>query len=391
VLFFNCKQGADFQLADLNPQIFSKKSHTLDLYHDAFQRISHFLAQKSQMKPDFSKARLSGKVISIFRMILWNIGLKSLVEWLWKTFEWRYYQSRAQNITIRSIFGIVGFGLLESQKVDELYQLLADDESRMVLHWFLQFKLAYLVVGPGAAEIFPRVNLGPARNRKLLRKKLGGLYQIRGFTIRYWNDWNEVEAIWLDEQYLLTGKCEPENGDVAIDAGGFEGETAIWLADKVGVKGKVYSFEPIPRNFRRLCENIDRNHLKNTIQPIHQGLWDKNTQINITDNGSCSTCLSEHGDMEIPVVTLDAFVENESIPRVDFIKMDLEGAEYHALRGAAQTIKRWKPKLAVCVYHLPEDIYQIPVFIKSLVPEYRLYLSHKSKTWHETVLFAVAE
>lgn len=69
--------------------------------------------------------------------------------------------------------------------------------------------------------------------------------------------------------------------------------------------------------------------------------------------------------------------------------MDIEGSELEALKGAVHTIQRDKPKLAICIYHKPEDMTEIPLYIKSLVPEYKLYVRHHSNCCTETVLYAV--
>lgn len=71
------------------------------------------------------------------------------------------------------------------------------------------------------------------------------------------------------------------------------------------------------------------------------------------------------------------------------IKMDVEGSELESLKGAKRTIQRDKPKLAICIYHKPEDMTEIPMFIKELVPEYRLYVRHHSNSDLETVLYAI--
>ena len=91
--------------------------------------------------------------------------------------------------------------------------------------------------------------------------------------------------------------------------------------------------------------------------------------------------------LEIPVMPIDEAIETGD--RVTMIKMDIEGSELEALKGAKQTIQRDKPKLAICIYHKPEDIIEIPCYIKELVPRYRLYLRHYGNGDTETVLYAL--
>lgn len=74
-----------------------------------------------------------------------------------------------------------------------------------------------------------------------------------------------------------------------------------------------------------------------------------------------------------------------------FIKMDIEGAELAALKGAKNTIKMYKPKLAICVYHNPLDIIEIPKLIKEIEPSYKLYLRHYSKFYSDTILYAISK
>jgi hypothetical protein len=69
--------------------------------------------------------------------------------------------------------------------------------------------------------------------------------------------------------------------------------------------------------------------------------------------------------------------------------MDVQGVELKALNGAVKTIMRDRPKLAICVYHKPEDLFKIPKYIKNLVPEYKLYMRHHAWSLIETVLYAV--
>src|SRR5207253_3138935 len=78
----------------------------------------------------------------------------------------------------------------------------------------------------------------------------------------------------------------------------------------------------------------------------------------------------------VKVTTIDKHVAGNKIPRIDFIKMDIEGAELPALQGAAETLRRWRPRLAISLYHRQEDIFTIPLYLKSLELDYAFYLDH---------------
>lgn len=97
-------------------------------------------------------------------------------------------------------------------------------------------------------------------------------------------------------------------------------------------------------------------------------------------------CPRENIFVEVPVDSLDHLLGDE---RVTYIKMDIEGAELNALKGGANIIEKYKPKLAISLYHKAEDIYEIPLYLKSLVPEYKFYIRHYTDLWEETVLYAV--
>ncbi len=85
-------------------------------------------------------------------------------------------------------------------------------------------------------------------------------------------------------------------------------------------------------------------------------------------------------------MTIDSVVTDE---QVSFIKMDIEGAEMSALRGARETIKRCKPRMAISIYHSNEDMLDIPEYIHSLVPEYRLFLRAHTMGVAETILYCI--
>ena len=116
------------------------------------------------------------------------------------------------------------------------------------------------------------------------------------------------------------------------------------------------------------------------------GLWSCNDTLYFDGSGTGgSRIVGKQSDSSVEVVSLDSYIKD----KVTFLKLDIEGAEMEALKGARYIIKTQKPKLAICVYHKKEDITEIPMYIKHLVPEYKLYLRHYSDDAGETVLYAV--
>ena len=175
----------------------------------------------------------------------------------------------------------------------------------------------------------------------------------------------------------------PAENEIIVDAGAYIGDTALrflkWGGDKVA---KIYSFELDPGNAAKYEENL--RAFRGKVQLVEKGTWDKDETITISSGGAGSHIDGE-GDITSGLTAIDSVVGDE---RVTFIKMDVEGAELKSLMGARNTIIKNYPRLAVCVYHKVRDIYEIPEYILSLVPEYRFYLRHYSSNGWETVLYA---
>ena len=189
----------------------------------------------------------------------------------------------------------------------------------------------------------------------------------------------------------------PAKGDVILDCGSGYCDTAFFFAFKTGLTGKVYSFEPNPLMRGIGLRNLQRNgKYARRIVLLGFGVSDAVSENARMVMQSVRSALAgedaAQGTVaEIRTTTIDHEVSHRRIPKVDFIKMDIEGAELTALRGAAETIRRFRPKLAICVYHKPEDLVEIPRFITSLNAGYAFYLKHHSPVLNETVLYAKAE
>src|SRR3989338_1020457 len=181
-----------------------------------------------------------------------------------------------------------------------------------------------------------------------------------------------------DETYKMR-YVYPEKGDTVLDIGGYKGDTAIFFADSVGKEGRIYVFEPTLLNFRILKENIRLNNLDNIIIPINMGISDKSGSMKATtiDSGAPWSFISENqGNEDVKVTTIDDFVAEQGVEKVDFIKMDVEGVEYEVISGGNKTISEHRPKLAIPLYHKVSDLTVLPLFIKRLA-DYKIYMRCK--------------
>jgi len=187
------------------------------------------------------------------------------------------------------------------------------------------------------------------------------------------------------------------DNETYIDVGCYTGDTIRQFSDTCkGRYNKIFGFEPHPTNYKMAKETIRELGLQNTYI-FEKGAWSSEGEHPfISDYGDGSAAggarIIEHGDLSIKTSTIDKELSKEN---VTFIKMDIEGAEYEAIKGAEGTIKRCKPKLAVCIYHKPEDILEIPLYLYSIMPEYKYYIRHHNyickdrNPAHDTVLYAV--
>lgn len=190
-----------------------------------------------------------------------------------------------------------------------------------------------------------------------------------------------------DSQYFENDVITPIENEIFIDCGFFEGETTKRFVDWChGNYEKIYAFEPNEENIIEAFKNNEINNIKN-LNVINKGVWEdtRKLQLRITERGdSCYIC--DEGTETISVTSIDEVLGGE---RATYIKMDVEGSEMKALYGAKKTIKKYHPRLAICIYHKPEDIVEIQRYIISLNPEYKFYIRQYSNYANEMVLYAV--
>jgi FkbM family methyltransferase len=364
-----------------------KYSHTALLVEEAFEKVQEFnykrdLNELEDVSQNPSRISPSGGKHVINR-ILEKLGLHLMYKSVLEELQNYFYSKMGKWSSV----GTLQLVLKNPEKFDEVYNMLADEDSRVTFDWFIKYRVAYAFLGELAGAIYP-----PKITKTYFFKGMNNLkFNRHNLLISTQNFGFKSEALetaqtWVFEQYNLGEKRSLSKGDYVIDGGALKGETSFWFISE-GAE-KVYAFEPDPYSFSILSENVERNKSSNKIIPVQKILSNRIGSYSLYTIMGGGSAVLEGGNETVEGVTLDSFVEKEGLNRLDFIKLDVEGAEMEVLEGAVETIKKFKPKMAISVYHKPEDVITIPKFILQVLPKAKFYLSHKSSyELYETILF----
>ncbi|WP_332118993.1 FkbM family methyltransferase [Azorhizobium caulinodans] len=196
----------------------------------------------------------------------------------------------------------------------------------------------------------------------------------------------------IDDLYLMRSRLKPEADTVYVDCGTHNGDTIkLFLEAADHGYRKAFAFEPDPTmqaSLQSLAATQDGR-----VEVIATGVGNCDGTISFAVDGVFSAIVQDgfaqsENTISIPVAKLDSLLLDAD---VSIIKMDIEGGEYDALKGAAQLIRRRRPKLAICLYHRVDDLVRIAQLVKQLVPDYKLRIEHQSKSCTDTVLFATLD
>jgi FkbM family methyltransferase len=214
----------------------------------------------------------------------------------------------------------------EKSRYQSVYNHLSDETSKVVLEKLLNFRL----------------NRDPSF--------------LNGFTFR------------PEEQYFEKFISLPQES-VFVDGGGYDGLTSILFTKNFPKYSNIYYFEPSEKSM--LQSKVNLNDYRN-ITFFEKGLWNKTETLKFNNSLGNANRISNSGEITIHATALDEVI----FERVDFIKMDIEGAELNALYGSKNLIAKYSPILAICVYHKQIDFIQIPEFILSINPDYKIFIRH---------------
>lgn len=226
------------------------------------------------------------------------------------------------------------------------------------------------------------------------RNQLGGVFNMqlaakyfkspddREFAVPHDGDINIFNGVW-NEIYGLTlyhhEECAIKEDDIVIDLGSNIGIFALWALEKYRA-GLVICVEAEPRNVECIKTNLAQYGVGDRMIAVNQAVYSHNQglKFNVVPDMHANHFVSEifpqnvktGCEIDIPSITIDGLVKELNLTSVDFMKFDIEGSEVAALSGASETIKRFKPKMVIAVYHKQEHPGQILSLINNYRPDY---------------------
>jgi len=240
-----------------------------------------------------------------------------------------------------------------------------------------------------SAVCFDRLQPHPIEKTRLLDEKQVDRHKFELFQTEMGKFWMPAPGKFLLTYLIweMTAQGDYESDGVRIRPG----DTVIDCGAHVGVycryalqhgAARVVAIEPDPVNLRCLEWNFASEIAAGQVIVVPVGVWHERTHLPLFEAQEDNSGGHSFVVVKTPraaavkgllVMPLDDIVEQLKLERVDFIKMDIEGSERFALRGAAKTIARFRPRMAICTYHLPDDITVIPQVVQKACPHYRMH------------------
>jgi FkbM family methyltransferase len=204
-------------------------------------------------------------------------------------------------------------------------------------------------------------------------------------------DFSFYEQIKSDDEYFDPEVVRLTDRETFLNIGAFRGNDILEFAKKTsGNYEKIIGFEPDSKTAVELKERLEANRIER-VEIYNIGAWSDHDTLAFDSfvGGSSQLASDKAISLDNYVVEVNAIDNILGTTPVTYLQMDIEGAEYNALLGAENTIKRDVPKMAISVYHRREDLFKLPLLVHSFVPSYRFYLRHYTDIQTETVLYCL--
>lgn len=197
---------------------------------------------------------------------------------------------------------------------------------------------------------------------------------------------NGYEVKGVENPYFLNEIFDLDKCGVFFDGGAYIGDTIETAQKYIPNLRLIYAFEPNKETYKKLIDN--KRIKRRGVKFFNNGLGKKEGEFRFKNDGA-GFRISEEGSEMIKVLSAGEFVSTlRKDERPDFIKLDIEGAELDVIDSLDMYIARYKPDLAISIYHKLEDLWTIPLKLKMLCPEYHIYIRHQSNYYTETICYA---
>lgn len=270
------------------------------------------------------------------------------------------------------------------QEIKEIFSLLNDEFSKITLRKILLARVKRCIIYP---SIYTKMNV--LCNHFIYKEELVSgldeeqLEEFRELPQTYFQI-KTTDVLPLSDQYFRSGIFTFSRQEVYVDAGAFDGDTIRQFITVVDDHYKcIYAFEPDSINFEKMQTNLG-SLTAEKIKFICAGLSDRKNEMPFSSGKFIGSHFEENSNCFVKTGLLDDYVKEQ----VSFIKMDIEGYEFSAILGAKRILSEDQPKLAICLYHKPEDIWEIPLLINKINKRYKLYIRQHSIFGYETILYA---
>jgi FkbM family methyltransferase len=174
---------------------------------------------------------------------------------------------------------------------------------------------------------------------------------------------------------------------VFVDCGAYDGDSVrAFLAHQQGRFDRIYAFEPDARNCERLRSYVaSLGADAERIHVLNVGAGQRREKLRFDPAGNMSSSFSASGAVEVDVLPIDEVVEANGVPV--YLKFDVEGAEWEALKGCRRLLERARPLMAISVYHRPDDLWQLPLYIESLGLGYYSFLRTQGEDGADVIAY----
>jgi len=281
--------------------------------------------------------------------------------------------------------GFYDYFIKHLNEFSSAYDGLTDDESKLTYKKIINYRLKALSPESILLDEFPI----PPKDQKKYEKDTD-LYS-RKLSSKMPISLRKAIAYKISlNQYAYLDIVTPCNRNIIFNVGAYNNTSVMF--SYLSPCGKVYAFEP---QKNKHVDNQKTSRIYRNIIPINKGVWSSSGEIPFSvDNSfgheSTACGFDKNSSKKIPVVTLDEFADQRKVIP-DYIKMDIEGAEIEALKGARNLIKKYSPDLAISMCHTAAQLHEVPLFLKKLNNKYKIYIGHKYYNFSETVCFATVK